>query len=152
MCYAISSWLRCSHHLHEINKAVSHAAIVTEVGSAALWFIGTCIPLYCEKEYISRQSGHHFTGMQQPSLRCISCACQLNFCMDWSISKPCSVCIAGIFEDAAQSYIRALELKAESPAVWDSLSMAFVAMGQFPLADLADKHDLRALTGQTVGT
>ncbi|DBA81552.1 hypothetical protein WJX77_012401 [Trebouxia sp. C0004] len=52
----------------------------------------------------------------------------------------------GKFAEACQSYIRALGIKAEAPSVWDSLSMAFVAMGQFPLADLADKHDLAGLT------
>lgn len=54
----------------------------------------------------------------------------------------------GKFAEACQSYIRALEIKAETPSIWDSLSMAFVAMGQFPLADLADKHDLAGLTSK----
>ncbi|KAA6426938.1 MAG: hypothetical protein FRX49_03262 [Trebouxia sp. A1-2] len=54
----------------------------------------------------------------------------------------------GNFAEACQSYIQALEIKAESPSIWDSLSMAFVAMGQFPLADLADRHDLAGLTSK----
>lgn len=59
-----------------------------------------------------------------------------------------AVCLAGKFAEACQSYIRALEIKAETPSIWDSLSMAFIAMGQFPLADLADKHDLAGLTSK----
>ncbi len=59
-----------------------------------------------------------------------------------------AVCLAGNFAEACQSYIRALEIKAETPSIWDSLSMAFVAMGQFPLADLADRHDLAGLTSK----
>ncbi len=62
------------------------------------------------------------------------------YCMDF--------CLAGKFAEACQSYIRALEIKAETPSIWDSLSMAFVAMGQFPLADLADRHDLAGLTSK----
>lgn len=51
----------------------------------------------------------------------------------------------GGFADACQSYVRALEIKEESPSAWDSLSMALVAQGQFHLAELADQHQLAAL-------
>ena len=49
---------------------------------------------------------------------------------------------AGNWASACKSYLRALEINTGSPAAWNSLSMAFVAAGQFPLADLADQHDL----------
>lgn len=55
------------------------------------------------------------------------------------------VLLAGAFAEACESYVRALEIKEESPSAWDSLSMALVAKGQFQLADLADKHNLAAL-------
>lgn len=51
----------------------------------------------------------------------------------------------GGFADACQSYLRALEIKEESPSAWDSLSMALVAQGHFHLADLADQRQLAAL-------
>ena len=57
----------------------------------------------------------------------------------------CAAVVTGAFADACDSYVRALEIKEESPSAWDSLSMALVAKGQFHLADLADKHDLAAL-------
>ena len=53
--------------------------------------------------------------------------------------------IAGSSSAAVDSYMRALDISVESPATWNSLSMAFIALGQFPLADLADQHDLKSL-------
>ena len=52
---------------------------------------------------------------------------------------------AGHSSAAVDSYLRALEINVESPATWNSLSMAFIALGQFPLADFADQHDLKSL-------
>lgn len=68
----------------------------------------------------------------------------------WQSSKTapwsCADSVAtGGFADACQSYMRALEIREETPSAWDSLSMALVARGQFHLAELADRHELAAL-------
>ena len=65
--------------------------------------------------------------------------------MPWSCAQSADSVATGGFADACQSYMRALEIKEETPSAWDSLSMALVAKGQFQLAELADKHELAAL-------
>lgn len=65
--------------------------------------------------------------------------------MPWSCAEGTHSVATGGFADACQSYMRALEIKEETPSAWDSLSMALVAKGQFQLAELADKHEFAAL-------
>lgn len=55
------------------------------------------------------------------------------------------MCAAGRYEDAVHAYSRALELRPDSTALWDSLSLALTAAGRPDGADAAAKHDLDLL-------
>lgn len=51
----------------------------------------------------------------------------------------------GRFEEAVQSYSRALELLPDSASLWDSLAMALTAQGRLDVADAAAKRDVGVL-------